>query len=143
ALARGGVGPAEYWEGSEYLFEPRTIAKRMVSFGFAYPQWQTARFYEAPSIGRLPEHNAAFDPKSWRPRVPNQAFLHARSDDKFWAGRKLMALTIEHLRAAVRAGDFRDPKSEAFLLRALEDRRGAIGRACLTALTPIVEPARG
>ena len=81
----------------------------MVGFGFYLPKWRTTPFYEAPSIGRLPTHNADFNPEHWKPRVPNQAFLHARADDKFWAAQKLVALTTDLLRAAVRAGEFGDP----------------------------------
>ena len=113
----------------------------MLGFGFSFPKWHTTPFYEARSIGRLPKHNADFNPDLWRPRVPNQAFLHARADDKFWAARKLMALTTDMLRAAVRAGEFGDPASEEFLVRALAERRDAIGRAYLTAVNPIVDPA--
>jgi len=140
ALGSGGVAPADYWEGSEYLLEPRDIVKQVASFGFSFPEWHTSRFYEASSIGRLPEDNVHFNPDLWKPRVPNQAFLHARADDKFWAARKLMALSTDLLAAAVRAGDFRDKESEAFLVRALAERRDAIGRAYLTAVNPIVDP---
>src|SRR5499427_10638525 len=100
ALGSGGVGPADYWEGEEYLVEPTDILKQMASFGFAYPKWHRERFYEAPAIGRFPEHNTGFDPDAWKPRVPNQAFLHARVDDKFWAASKLVTLSTELLRAA-------------------------------------------
>ena len=140
SLGSAGVGPADYWEGAEYLLEPKQTLTRMLSFGFAIPKWHTEPFYEASSIGRLPADNTAFDPEQWKPRVPNQAFLHARADDKFWAAQRLMALSTEHLRAAVRAGDFRDPASEQFLVRALAERRDAIGRAYLTAVNPIVDP---
>jgi len=140
SLGSAGVAPADYWEGSEYLVEPRDIVKQMMLFGFSFPKWHTTRFYEAPSMGRLPESNANFNPDLWKPRVPNQAFLHARPDDKFWAAQKLMTLTSDLLRAAIRAGDFRDPKSEEFLARALAERRDAIGRAYLTAINPIVDP---
>ena len=140
ALGSGALRPAEYWAGAEYLLEPSTVARQILSFGFAYPKWHTAPFYEAPSIGRLPENNVHFDPEAWKPRVPNQAFLHARGDDKFWAASKLIDLTTEQIRAAVRAGDFRDPASEAFLVRALTERRDAIARAYLTAVNPIVDP---
>ena len=128
ALGSAGVGPADYWEGEEYLLEPRDTLKRMLSFGFAIPKWHTAPFHEAPSIGRFPADNASFNPDLWKPRVPNQAFLHARADDKFWAAQKLMSLTTDLLRAAIKAGDFRDPASEEFLVRALAERRDAIGR---------------
>ena len=141
ALGSGGVGPADYWEGEEYLVEPKTMLKQMVSFGFAYPKWRREPFYEAPAIGRFPERNAGFDPDAWKPRVPNQAFLHLRADDKFWAATKLITLSTDLLRAAVHAGDFRDPASEAFLVRALAERRDAIGRAYLTAINPIADPA--
>jgi hypothetical protein len=140
AVGSAGVGPADYWEGSEYLLEPKQVLTRMMSFGFAIPKWHTEKFHESSSIGRLPEDNTTFDPEHWKPRVPNQAFLHGRADDKFWAAQKLMTLTSEHLRAAVRAGDFRDPAAEQFLVRALAERRDAIGRAYLTAINPIVEP---
>jgi hypothetical protein len=139
-LGSGGVGPADYWEGSQYLVEPASLGRQVIGFGFSYPTWHTTPFYEARAIGRLPMHNASFNPDTWKPRVPNQAFLHARDDDKFWAAQKLIALNTELLRAAVRAGDFRDPKSEEFLVQALAERRDAIARAYLTAVNPIADP---
>ncbi len=141
ALGSGGVAPADYWAGSEYLVQPRDVAKQMVSFGFNVPKWRTMPFYEARAIGRLPRHNADFNPDAWKPRVPNQAFLHARSDDKFWAAQKLAALSTEMIRAAVRTGEFGDPAAEEFLVRELADRRDAIVRAYLPAVNPISNPA--
>jgi hypothetical protein len=140
ALGSGGVGPSDYWNGASYVVEPREVIKQMRAFGFYFPKWRTAPFYEAPSIGRLPLHNADFNPDAWRPSFPNPAFLHARADDKFWAARKLMAIRTDMLRAAVRAGQFGDEQSEDFLVRALAERRDAIGRAYLTAVNPIVDP---
>jgi hypothetical protein len=80
-----------------------------VTFGFSMPRWQTEKFYESSSIGRLPEDNVTFNPDAWKPRVPNQAFLHAREDDKFWAAQKLAALTTDMLRAAVKDRRLRRP----------------------------------
>jgi hypothetical protein len=141
ALGSGGVAPSDYWAGAEYLVEPRVAARQMVAFGFNVPKWRTTPFYESPSIGRLPRHNSDFNPELWKPRVPNQAFLHARLDDKFWAAQRLVALTTDIIRAAVHAGEFNDPAAEEFLVRALADRRDAIGRAYLTAINPISDPA--
>jgi hypothetical protein len=143
SLGSGGLGPAEHWEGSEYLIEPRAMVKQMLGFGFVYPQWHTSAFYESRAIGRLQEDNADFDPRAWKPRVPNQAFLHARPDDQFWAAQKLAALTIDLLSAAVNAGDVPDPTARTFLLRALVERRDAISRAYLTGVNPIADPALG
>ena len=141
SLGSGGVGPADYWAGSEYLVQPRDVARQMVSFGLSVPKWRTTAFYESPAIGRLPLHNADFNPDNWKPRVPNQAFLHARADDKFWAAQRLAALSTDLIRAAVRSGDFGDPAAEEFLVRALAQRRDAITRVYLPALNPIAAPA--
>jgi hypothetical protein len=140
SLGSGGVGPADYSAGQEYLVEPRQVAKQMLGFGFFAPKWHTAEYYESPSVGRLPKDNASFDPDRWKPRVPNQAFLHARADDKFWAARKLTALTTDMLRAAVRSGECGDPKAEEFLVHLLAERRDAIARHYLAAVNPIVDP---
>ncbi|MEQ1908081.1 MAG: hypothetical protein ABMA15_04620 [Vicinamibacterales bacterium] len=140
ALGSGGVGPADHWSGAQYLVQPKLVGQHMIGFGFVRPNWQTTKFYESRSIGRLPLVNETFDPRTWKARVPNQAFLHARTDDRFWAARKLAALTTDMISAAVKAGDFRDPRSEAFLVRALAERRDAILRAYLTGVNPIVEP---
>jgi hypothetical protein len=134
------VAPADYWAGFEHLVEPRQVAKRMVSFGFAVPKWRTEAFYEAPAIGRLAMRVADFDPELWKPRVSNPAFLHARPEDKFWAARKLAAMTIPLIRAAVSAGEFGDPAAEEFLVHALAARRDAILRAYLPAVNPIDAP---
>ena len=142
-LGSGGVGPADYWAGSEYLLERGSTGGRIIGFGFNRPSWTRAAFYEAPSVGRLPASNQNFDPAQWKPRVPNRAFLQARADDRFWAARKLMALRTDLLRTAVSAGEFGDPASEAMLLKTLVERRNAIGRAYLTAVNPIAGPVLG
>jgi len=140
ALGSGGVRPADYWAGEEYAFAPASAAKQLIGFGFSFPRWHTDGYYESPAIGRLPADNADFDPDAWKPRVRNQAFANARPDDKFWAARKVAALSTPLLRAAVRAGQFGDPAAEDFLVRALAQRRNAIARAYLAAVNPIVNP---
>jgi hypothetical protein len=140
ALGSGGVGPADFWAGEEYLVEPARIGKQLVGFGFSFPKWHTEPYYESSSIGRLPADNTDFDPAAWKPRVRNQAFVNARPDDRFWAARKLATLSTPLLRAAVRAGQFGDPGAEDFLVRALAQRRDAIARAYLPAVNPIAEP---
>jgi len=141
ALGSGGVAPADYWAGEESLVEPASMAKQLAGFGFSFPKWHTAAYYESSAIGRLPADNTDFDPDAWKPRVRNRAFVNARADDKFWAAQRLAALTTPLLRAAVHAGQFGDPAAEDFLVRALAERRDAILRAYLTGINPIVDPA--
>lgn len=140
-LGTGGVAPHEYWEGYWNLFEGRETLKQIPAFGFYIPKWHTIDLYEAGSIGLMPRDNTRFDPDRWKPRVPIQAFLRARADDRFWAAQKLAAFTDDMLRAAIRTGEFGDPASEAFLVKALGERRDAIVRAYLPAINPIADPA--
>lgn len=139
ALGSGGVAPADHWAGAEYLFDGRRALLRAAALGFAVPGWRSAAFFEAPSIGRLPLHPENFDPATWRPRVPNRAFLQARADDRFWAARQLARLDRPILEAAIGAGEFGDPAAEAFLLHTLEVRRRTILQRYLIGINPLVD----
>lgn len=141
ALGSGGIGPNEYWSGREYAVDLALVGKRAISFGFYTPGWRTEPYYESRTVGRLPADNTRFDPESWKPRFPNPAFLSARADDKFWAARKVAAMSADMIRAAIAAGQYDDPEGEAFLVRALVERRNAIARAYLVGINPISDPA--
>jgi hypothetical protein len=140
-LGSGAVAPREAWEGYEYMVEPKDIGKGIPSLGFYILPWRKVDFVVSPALGRLPKDNTTWNPEQWRPRVPNQAFLRARADDKFWAARKLAALSDDLIRAAVATGEFGDAESESFLSKVLIERRDAILRAYLPVTNPIVEPA--
>jgi hypothetical protein len=142
-LGSAGVAPRDAWEGTEYMVQPKDIAKGLGTFGFFIAPWRTVDLYESAAAGAMPRDNTAFDPDRWRPRVPNQAFLRARADDKFWAATKLAAISDEMIRAAVDAGQFGDPAAAEFLTRALVDRRNAILKAYLPAINPIGVAAIG
>lgn len=140
-LGSSAVFPREHWEGFEYLYEGEGIVgKRLFGLGWPVPAWRTVKFFESPAIGRLPADHATWDPDSWRPRTTNPAFRRARADDRFWAARKLAAVTNDMIAAAVRAGQLEDEASEQYLVRALAERRDAIVRAYLPAINPVVEP---
>ena len=109
ALGSGGVGPADYWEGAEYL-DPAARGREADA-------WRSASTSRSGARRRSTKRRRSagcrcttpdFNPDQWKPRVPNQAFLHARADDKFWAARKLVA---HHDRHAARRG--RAPASSA------------------------------
>jgi hypothetical protein len=138
-MGSGGIAPRQYWEGHEYVIQGG-IDRELGTFGFSPPDWRTIDVYEAKTVGRIPLHHGRFDPERWRPRVPNRAFAHARADDKFWAARRVAAVTDEMLRAVVSAGQFDDLRSEEVLVRVLRERRDAIVRAYLPALNSIVNP---
>jgi hypothetical protein len=142
ALGSAAVGPREGWEGYEALVEePSEIAKRALSLGFNIPVWRTQDYFESSSIGRLPRDHSKWDPEAWWPHITNAAFRHMRPDDNFWAATKLAAITDDMIRAAVAEGKFGDPASEAFLAKAISDRRLRILQTFLPKVNPIVDPA--
>jgi len=142
ALGSAAVGPREGWEGYEALVEePSEIGRRALSFGFRIPQWRRQDYFESPAIGRLPRDHANWHPESWWPHITNAAFRHMRPDDTFWAATKLAAITDEMIKAAVDEGRFGDPAAEAFLAKAIADRRLRILQTFLPKVNPIVDVA--
>jgi hypothetical protein len=138
-LGSAGIGVRERRDGYEYLAETEPFFKALPAFGFYVRPWMTIHYPTHRGIGRF--ESKRFDPEEWRPRVPNPAYVRSRPDDTFWAARKLMTISDDLIRAAVKAGHYADPQSEDFLTGALIERRDKIGRAWLTAVNPIVDPA--
>jgi hypothetical protein len=142
ALGSAAVGPREGWEGYEALVEePGAIGKRALSFGLDIPVWRTQEYFESRSIGRLPRDHSKWNPEEWWPHITNAAFRHMRRDDEFWAASKLVAITDDMIRAAVAEGKFGDPESEAFLAKAISDRRLRILQTYLPKVNPLIDPA--
>jgi hypothetical protein len=137
----GANGPHDWDEGWEYLYEGDTTRKRLLSMGFLRSPWQTAHYEEHPAIGRFEAE--AFDPLTWRPRVPTAAFIEMRDDDAFWAARRVMAFDDATIRALVEVAAFSDPAAAEQLTATLIARRDKIGRAYLTPINPVVDPALG
>ena len=128
------------WDLSyEHFYQNDTTRKRLFSFGFDLSPWQTIPYKEYyPSIGRF--EGDRFDPRAWRPQTPTTAYMEARADDAFWAARRIAAFSDDLIRAAVRAGQYSDPKAEKYLGDVLIKRRDKILSLYLTAVNPIVNP---
>lgn len=142
ALGSAAIGPREGWEGYEPLVEDGSaILKRTLSLGFNVPVWRTQDYFESPAIGRLPRDHSKWNPERWAPHIFNAAFRHMRADDTFWAAMKLAPITDEMIRAAVAEGKFGDREAEAFLARAIADRRLRILQTFLPKVNPIVDPS--
>jgi hypothetical protein len=139
ALGSAGISEREPRDGYEYLAEFGPAKRALLAFGFYIRPWMRVDYPEYRGVGNFEAE--AFVPETWRPRVPNPAYVRSRPDDTFWAARKLMALSDELVRAAVRAGRLTDPKAEQFLGDALIERRNKIGRAFLARVNPVIDPA--
>jgi hypothetical protein len=128
------------WDLSyEHFYQNDTTVKRLLSFGFGLSPWQTIPYDEYyPSIGKF--EGDRFDPRAWRPQTPTTAYAEARDDDAFWAARRIAAFSDDLIRAAVRAGQYSDPKAEKYLGDVLIKRRDKILSVYLNAVNPIVNP---
>jgi hypothetical protein len=132
----GALAPRDGDEGYEYLYEGDTLSKRLLTFGFFLSPWQTLDYDEHPEIGRF--EGDEFEPEAWKPRVPVAALRHARRDDTLWAALRVMAFTDDHIRAAVKTGNFTDPAAEKLLADILIKRRDTIGRVYYSRINPLV-----
>jgi hypothetical protein len=138
-LGSAGIGPRERRDGYEYIAEVGPAGPALLGFGFVVRPWMLIDYPKLRGIGRF--ESKKFVPEEWRPRVPNPAYVRSRPDDLFWGARKLMALSDDLIRAAVKAGKYTDPQAEQFLVDALIERRNKIGRAWLTAVNPVSDPS--
>jgi hypothetical protein len=140
-LGSAGVAKRERRDGYEYIAEIGPAKKALTSFGFFVRPWMMIEYpaSDLRGVGRFEARR--FVPEEWRPRVPNPAYVRSRPDDTFWGARKLMTVTDDLVRAALKAGKYTDPRAEQFLTEALIERRHKIARAWLTNVNPIVDPA--
>ena len=133
----GANGPREYDEGWELLYDGALLRKRLLTLNLFIAPWQTVDYDEHPAIGRF--EGDRFDPPAWQPRVPTTALRNARSDDTFWAARRVAAFTDEMIQAIVRTANFSDPAAADLLAGVLIKRRHKIAAAYLPAINPLVE----
>ncbi len=131
----GALGPRDWDEGYEYLYEGTPMWKRLVSFGFFLRPWQTIPYQEMPEVGRF--EGDRFEPTAWRPRVPTAALVRADAADTFWAALRVAAFSDELIRAAVKQGQYEDPAAERLLGDVLVKRRDRIARAYLRQVSPL------
>jgi len=134
----GANGPHDYDEGFEHIFEGDALVRRMLTFGFYTRPWQTeAKYEQHRAIGRF--ESEAFDPRTWRSRLPAAALLHAGDDDAFWAARRVAAFTNEMIRTAVATAEFSDLAAAQYLTDVLIARRDKVARAYLPAVNPLID----
>jgi hypothetical protein len=138
-MGSASIKAREYDEGHHYIFDPGKTLAGMVSLGLYIPSFHFVHYPKFSSVGHFSADR--FDPPNWKPRVPNPAFRRARADDTFWAARRVMAFTDEMIRGVVKTGRYSDPAAEKHVADTLIARRDAIGRAWLTDVNPVIEPA--
>ena len=118
ALGSAGIGVRERRDGYEYLVEPAAGVKALPAFGFNSARLDVTMDY--PELrGHRPVRVEGVQAGTMAPPSAEPAYVRSRPDDTFWGARKLMGISDELIRAAVKAGQYSDPPRGAI------PRRGA------------------
>jgi hypothetical protein len=121
--------------GNEYVWDPRTVGRSLVSLGLYKKAWEEPVPMKYPSLGYF--ENETFRPVAWVPTYPNPAFERCTPTDGYWGAKIVMSFTDEDIAAAVRTGRLSNPDAEAELIRLIVERRDMIGRYWFGRLNPL------
>jgi hypothetical protein len=138
ALGASPSGPKSMTEGFEHTVDWERVFGRFLTLGIPYPYWSTARRTPLRSVGQF--ESRVFDPASWRPLYPNDAFGRADARDTFWAASILARLGLPEIAAAVSSGEYSDPAAHAWVLRTLMERREKLLRYAFDGFVPLDAP---
>jgi hypothetical protein len=124
--------------GKSYLLDFGHVAGDFASLGAIERPWERAQ--REPGFETFGYFSARdFDPDTWRGEYPNPAFSRMTERDAAWAARIIARFTAEHVRAAVRSGDFSDPRHTAYLTNVLLMRQYILLRRYFSKLSPLAD----
>lgn len=110
-------------QGHEYIITVQEILKSILTFGFYKRPWiyEDIRYAQTGYFT-----NVDFDPRTWKPQIPNYAFQNMTVDDAVWAVTILRSITDAHIIAAVEAGQITKKTARDDLIQKLIERRDVI-----------------
>lgn len=134
-LGSGTIRSHRPREGQEYNFDIWATLGRVLSFGFLQVGWEDQAYEEIhPTIGWIPVE--IFDPGSWKPNWPNEAFNKRTPRDGYWGAKLVGSFDDEQIAAAVGAGHLPAAAAEA-LTEILIRRRDKVVSHWYAQVTPI------
>ena len=133
--------PPKY--GNEYVWDPRTITRSLISLGFYRKPWEEPLSMKHSTLGYF--ENQTFRPDGWVPTYPNPAFRNCTGRDGYWGAKLVMAFSDADIAAMVKTGRFSNLDVESELVRLLIERRDMIGRYWFSRVNPLdlfwIDPA--
>jgi len=120
--------------GWEYYFDYNGMVKKTASLGLMRSRWEKGVDPQIPAVGYV--ESDAFDPSIWKPDLPNPAFDERTNRDARWGARILAGFTDAHIRAAVEAAQYSDPRATDYLTHVLIERRDKLVSRWLGARGP-------
>jgi hypothetical protein len=125
-LGSGNTGPHAYQTGSQYYVDFGVMGPHLASLGSAPFSWEHSVDPRMSSVGFV--ESQVFDPGSWRPDYPNPAFDERTPRDVRWGVRIIAGFTDDHIRAAVAAAHYTDPRAGDYITQVLIARRDKLVR---------------
>lgn len=124
--------------GNSYYMDFADVGIDLIGLGIPQRPWDRAKV--SPG-GEMFFYFSAddFDPDAWKGGYPNPAFQRMEELDAAWATRILTRFTDAHIVAAMRAGDYTDKGSNAYLFDAIRRRLHAIRTRYFAKLSPIAD----
>ena len=125
-------------EGFRHEVDWTELAARYFSAGLYYPPWLRVRRSPYRSIGIFEAE--VFDPRTWRPAIPNPAFDEATPRDLYWAGTILARMDRPVIAAAVATGQLSETGAASYLVDVLMDRRQQVLAYVFSRVLPLDFP---
>ena len=120
-LGSSAVGKRSYATGTEYYVDYQVIARQVVTLGLLPFTWEDVVDPMIKSVGFVEAEE--FDPSDWKPDYPNPAFDDRTVRDIRWGVRIVAGFTDDHIRAAVAAAQYSDPRASEYITQVLIKRR--------------------
>lgn len=120
-LGAGANSGRAYQTGLEYYVDFGVMGSHLPTLGLSPFPWEHSVDPRLRSVGFV--ESKVFDPAGWRPDYPNPAFDDRTERDIRWGARIVAGFTDEHIRAAVAAGHYTDPRATEYITRVLIERR--------------------
>jgi hypothetical protein len=120
-LGAVGRGKRAYPSGHEYYVDIGVMSGQLATLGLKPFPWEASVDPDMPAVGFV--DSETFDPARWRPDYPNPAFDERTERDIRWGARIVAGFTDEHIRAAVSAAKYSDPRAAEYITRILIERR--------------------
>lgn len=109
--------------------------RSLLSLGLWRRPWDEVRDPGIPGVGAFDA--ATFDPGGFTTYLPYTPFLAADELDAAWAVRILLRITPAHIRAALEAAHYEDPRAVPFLADALIGRQRKLAQYWLRRTSPL------
>lgn len=135
-LGSGAIRPLNAREGEEFAFDAVASLGRLLTLGAYRVGWEGVDDRPLhPALGWL---SADFDPGSWEPFIPNEAFRRVTDRDGYWGAKLVAAFDDPHVGAVIEQAEY-PPEAARILHDILVERRRRVLTHWFARVTPVEE----